>query len=240
MYVNIDDLKPWANGFVMFERDRLQLELKLIGGVVLPSGLRPGACVLLAQEKHQLASLSVRRLYLVDGFEETELDLLLAACLDFSRKFEGSVSWCAALGETARVALHGWNRVRQAQGLPQLFFRNAPLFRGTDAEASYCYGLGRIRERTAAGKKTLELGEVPEVGSALSMVPAGCADGKGLEAYPIVAALAICVASADFYESALTDERPDSDEDSGLGWHINPFQERKSGYGRKRTDVRNY
>lgn len=230
--MDISKIQRWLPGRYMFEEGERQLELsRIAGGIVLPSGTKPGFACLLAVESFLSVGFFCRRMHALTEIEEYDLEGLIRQCLNLSHKLQLH-DWWGHPSENSMAVLHIFNRQQFAGGRPQFNLMASPMLRKENATDCFRYALGRIGERTLPGKKTLELTATPKIQAALTMLPPESANGQEIENYPSVAALCFVVAALDIYETPEAGtEQTTTLNDGPLFWNSRRGKDRKDIYG---------
>jgi len=157
----------------------------------------PALPVLLGEEFYQEHGNPCHIIHTLLELEHPSTSDLLRRCLELSTLTK---NWYGDGGSEAKAALlHQFNREQREARQSGFYFRSAPLISGENLEPAFEYGIDRIRERTAIGRKTLMLDGTPKVKTCLESIPAEVAAGDGVENYPPLAALAFAVAALDYF-----------------------------------------
>lgn len=173
---------------------------RLAGGLVFPQGRNPGYAVLGMMLKHHEPGFQDRRIFTLEDLETDDTDALIRWCAELSRTLRAG--WYGnVLNSPTMANLETWNRRQTANFDPPFTLLAAPLLRKENAADCFAYAVRRIQERRVMGRSSLEIAATPKIGPALLGVGAECADGKGIEAHPHVAALCFLVAAMDFYST---------------------------------------
>lgn len=173
---------------------------RLAGGLVFPQGRNPGYALLAMMLKDFEPGFQDRRIFTLEDLETDDTDALIRWCAELSRTLRAG--WYGNVLSTPTMAsLEMWNRRQTANFDPPFTLYAAPLLKKDNPADSFAYGARRIQERRVMGRSSLEITATPKIAPALLAVGPECADGKGIEAHPHVAALCFMVASMDFYSA---------------------------------------
>ncbi len=198
--MNPDRIQPviaYDTVFHWIDQEAKRTYRRISAGIAWPIGILPGYAVILAEEKYKEAGFSDHIIHALAETESPTFDDLFRKCRDLSKLFHCEDLRADTSNEAAMEILHRFNRQQQEERRPPIHFGAASFTHLGELKTCFAYGIQRIADRTATGRKTLNLDGCPILQRCLATVPSDTATGDKATEYPPLVALCMALATLD-------------------------------------------